>query len=215
MLSAMRSPALRPSFWRATAHLAASSSNWRRETVTQSTGAPRPLLAARSQRSPSKMKAASAPWPASTWRSSSLKAALVRPPSNQRKLGASSALKARVQGAKSSPRSAVTGAAVSASQPAHWPSAPRLSQAGRPATTTSQCRFWAAILPWNAPGSASTSARMPSQSARVRTGFTQAASIWTRAAEAGSTMFILPNHCRRHGKGRPTDRKSCYEPRLW
>jgi len=61
MFNAMRSPGFSPSVSSATAHFATSSSNCLRLTVKQSIGAPLPPLADVSQRSPSKISAASSP----------------------------------------------------------------------------------------------------------------------------------------------------------
>ena len=173
MFNAMRSPGFSPSVSSATAHFATSSSRRLRLTVKQSSGAPFPPSADMSQRSPSNTSAASSPWPESTWRSSSEKAALVRPPTNQRQCGATEPSKPVRHGVKSAGRSGLTGSAVAASQPCQRPSAPRASHAPEaPQSATNQCMPRPAISPWNAPGSASAAARMASQSAWERTRLT-------------------------------------------
>ena len=128
-----------------------------------------------SQRSPSKISAASSPCPASTWRSTSLNAALVRPPTNQRQCGGLAASNALVQGANCAATSAVSGSPLAASHPCQRPSSLRLSHAPEgPISATNQWIVRAAISPWNAPGSARTAERIRSQSSRVRTGFASA-----------------------------------------
>ena len=89
MLSAIRSPAFSPSACNATAHLTVSSSNRRAARGSCPPARRAPPSADMSHRSPSKISAASSPWPASTWRSTSLKHAFVRPPTNQRQCGGS------------------------------------------------------------------------------------------------------------------------------
>ena len=73
-----------PKLRSATAQRADSSSSWRRVTAIDTTGPPRPPSSDWSHRWPSKKNAVSAPCPASTCRSNSLKQALVSEPSNQR-----------------------------------------------------------------------------------------------------------------------------------
>ena len=148
ILSAMRSPAFSPRFFKATAHFAVSSNNCLRETVKQSTGAPWPLFDDISQRSPSNMNAASAPCPARTCRSTSLNTAFVRAPVNQRQCGALSESKARSQGAKPSGKAGETGSPVLASHPDHAPFSPHMSQApSAPTLDTNQYMVLEAISP--------------------------------------------------------------------
>ena len=122
-------------------------------------GAPPP--AAASAAPPTSTKAASPPAPDSTWRSTSLNAAEVRPPTNHSKKGALPSSSATSHGLHPPPlgaSSSVNGVAASAFHPLHLP-VPSSSESHALAAGWYQCRLLRATAAWYSAGSASHASR--------------------------------------------------------